>query len=61
MNFDNLIKSNLHTHTTFCDGVDTPEEMVQAALGLRMDTIGFSGHSFTPIDTSYCMTERATR
>lgn len=56
----NLCKSNLHTHTCFCDGVDTPEEIVKKAIELEMDTIGFSGHSFTPIDTSYCMSEADT-
>ncbi len=35
---------NLHTHTTFCDGKNTPEEMVRAALSLGMDSLGFSGH-----------------
>lgn len=36
---------NLHTHTTFCDGKNTPEEMVQAAVSLGMDSLGFSGHA----------------
>ena len=36
---------NLHTHTTFCDGKNTPEEMVRAAVGLGMDSLGFSGHA----------------
>ncbi len=35
---------NLHTHTTCCDGNNTPEEMVQAAIALGMDSLGFSGH-----------------
>ena len=36
---------NLHTHTAFCDGKNTPEEMVQAAIALGMDSLGFSGHA----------------
>lgn len=36
---------NLHTHTAFCDGKNTPEEMVRAALSLGMDALGFSGHA----------------
>jgi len=36
---------NLHTHSIFCDGADTPEEMVQTALEKRFDSIGFSSHS----------------
>jgi len=47
--------SDLHTHTTFSDGKNTPEEMVLAAIGLGMDAIGFSDHSYTPFDTGWCM------
>lgn len=36
---------NLHTHTTFCDGKDPPEEVIKKALELHFDSIGFSGHS----------------
>ena len=43
-----MIRQNLHTHTTFCDGKNSPEEMVQAALELDMDSLGFSGHSPLP-------------
>ena len=50
-----LIKSNVHTHTVFCDGADTPERMVLAAISAGMDTLGFSHHSYTPFDTSYCI------
>lgn len=39
------MRQNLHTHTTFCDGKNTPEEMALAALELGMDSLGFSGHS----------------
>ena len=42
------MKQNLHTHTTFCDGKNTPEEMAKAALALGMDSLGFSGHSPLP-------------
>lgn len=37
--------SNAHTHTTFCDGVNTAAEMAQAALEKGFHTLGFSGHS----------------
>lgn len=46
---------NLHTHSIYCDGKDTLEEMVEAAIALGFETIGFSSHSFTPFDESYCM------
>lgn len=39
---------NLHTHTNFCDGKNTPEEMVRAAIRLGMDALGFSGHAPCP-------------
>lgn len=46
---------DLHTHTSFCDGKNTPEEMVQAAVQKGLAAIGFSGHSHTAFDESYCM------
>lgn len=39
-------KQNLHTHTCFCDGKDTPEEMIQEALKRGFDSLGFSMHSY---------------
>ena len=39
-----MIRANFHTHTTFCDGADTPEEMVDRALALGFSALGFSGH-----------------
>lgn len=39
---------NLHTHTIFCDGKSTAEEMVKAAIEYGMDSLGFSGHSPYP-------------
>ncbi len=38
---------NLHTHCTFCDGKDEPEEVVKEAIRLGMSSLGFSSHSFT--------------
>ncbi|MBQ7329130.1 MAG: histidinol-phosphatase [Oscillospiraceae bacterium] len=55
-----MIPCNYHTHTCFCDGKHTPEEMVQEALRLGCKEIGFSGHSYTPFDGSYCMTKENT-
>ncbi len=37
--------SNLHTHTTFSDGKNTPREMVEKALELNFSSLGFSDHS----------------
>ena len=40
-----IYKQNLHTHSVFCDGKDTPREMVETAIEKGFDSIGFSGHS----------------
>ena len=37
---------NLHTHSIFCDGHDTPKQMVLTAMEKGFDSIGFSGHSY---------------
>lgn len=42
--------ASVHTHTTFCDGRDTPEAMARAALAKGLTTLGFSGHSYVPKD-----------
>ena len=39
-------KQNLHTHTVFCDGKDTPEELISEAITRGFDSLGFSIHSF---------------
>ena len=44
---------NLHTHTTYCDGLDTPEEMVCCAIERGFSSIGFSGHSFTAYSKAF--------
>ena len=36
---------NLHTHTTFCDGKNTPEELIHEAIRMDMDSLGFSSHA----------------
>lgn len=48
-------KSDLHVHTVFSDGKNTPEEMVQAAIRMGLDRIGFSDHAHTPFDEVWCM------
>ena len=47
--------SNFHTHSTFCDGKNSPEEMVLEAISRGCPCLGFSGHSNTPFDPGYCM------
>ena len=52
---------NLHMHTTYCDGKDTAEAMTLAAIEEGLAVAGFSGHSFTPHDPSYCMSREGTQ
>ncbi len=47
--------SNLHTHTIFCDGQSTAEEMVQKAIEKGFVSLGFSGHAYTPFELTSCM------
>lgn len=49
--------TNYHTHTTFCDGKNTVEELVLYAIEQGFDALGISGHANTPFDLRYCMQE----
>ncbi len=50
-----MIYGDLHNHSTFSDGDNTIEEMIQAAINAGMDVFGISDHSHTDCDLSYCM------
>lgn len=52
---------NLHTHGILCDGKFDYEDMVKRAVELGFESIGFSGHSHTPFDESYCMSVENTK
>lgn len=45
-----MIFSNYHTHTTFCDGHHSPEEVILEAISLGMRSIGLSEHEYIPFD-----------
>lgn len=47
--------TNFHTHTVFCDGKNTPEEMVLSAIEKGFSSLGFSGHGYTKRDLLSCM------
>ena len=51
---------NFHTHTTYCDGKNSAEEMVKRAIELGFSKLGFSGHSYTEFDQEPCMTRDGT-
>ena len=40
--------TNLHTHSFYCDGKNSPEEMVLAAIENNFNSLGFSAHG--PVD-----------
>lgn len=42
--------SNCHTHSTWCDGADSPEELIQTAIRAGLTDLGFSSHSPAPFD-----------
>ena len=50
-----FIRRDLHTHTSFSDGADAPEEMILAAIELGMSEIGISDHSYLSFDPGYTM------
>ena len=50
-----MIYSNLHTHTTYSDGKNTLRENIESAIEKGMVSIGFSDHSYTDFDLSYCI------
>lgn len=52
--------ADYHVHTSFCDGQNCPEELVRAAIARGMAAIGFSGHSHTAFDESWCMSPAGT-
>lgn len=56
-----MLRCNLHTHTKFCDGKDDCESLVLCAIEKGFDTLGFSGHSYTFFDESYCMSKDDTK
>ena len=54
------LKSSVHVHSKLCDGKNTPEEVAVTAWKAGLQTLGFSGHSHTPHDLEYCMTQSRT-
>ena len=53
-------KQCLHTHSLYCDGKNTLEEMVLSAIEKNFDSIGFSGHSYMDYFADYSMNEEKT-
>ena len=49
------ILSTVHSHTTYCDGKNTPAEMAEAAYKLGFLSYGFSAHSHLPYKNGYAI------
>ncbi len=52
---------NLHQHSTYCDGKDSPREVVETAIERGFDSIGFSSHSPTRFSENYPMRIERTK
>ncbi len=51
---------NLHTHSVYCDGKDTLEEMIQTAMAKGFTSLGFSGHSYMSFAEEHSMSLSGT-
>ena len=50
-----MIFSDLHVHSSFCDGKNPPEEIVKAAINRGLKRIGIVAHSYVPFDAESCI------
>lgn len=55
-----MITCDYHSHTLYCDGANSPVEMIEAAIRKNMTVLGFSGHSYTDFDEAWCMSKEDT-
>ena len=54
------VLQNLHTHSAYCDGKDTPEQVIHAAIEKGFGGIGFSGHSYMFYSPDHSMSLEGT-
>lgn len=52
---EKAIYQDLHTHTNFCDGKDSPEDMVKSAIKKGLKIIGICCHSYTDFTSGCCI------
>lgn len=48
-----MILTNYHAHTNFCDGMESPQAMVQEAIACGFQVFGFSAHSVHPFASDW--------
>ncbi len=53
-----LSQIDLHMHTNFCDGKDSPEQMVLSAIEKGLKVVGVACHSYTYFDEGVCITPK---
>ena len=56
-----MIYSDIHVHSTYCDGKTKLEDMVKKAIEIGFESLGFSGHSYTDFDSGWCMSLENTK
>lgn len=56
-----MIRTNYHSHTSYCDGRNTADEMAAAAYRAGLAAWGFSGHGYTSYNEEYCMSRENTQ
>ena len=56
-----MIKSNCHTHTTYCDGKNTARQVVEAAIEKGFVSLGFSSHSPMKRDSIWAMKQDSVK
>lgn len=50
-----LLKTNYHSHSLFCDGKSTMEEMICSAIEKGFDYWGFSAHAPVPFENNFAI------
>lgn len=48
-----MLKTNYHTHTIFCDGNNSTDEIAEEAVKKGFDILGFSSHAMFPFSSSW--------
>lgn len=53
-----MLKTNYHTHTEYCDGKGSVEEITETAIEKGFDFLGFSSHSAWPFASDWHIAPR---
>ena len=52
-----MIKTNYHSHSLFCDGKSSMEDMLIAAIEKNFTHWGFSAHAPVPFENTFAITK----